>query len=59
MSSSETDFLREGDDVFHTDSTYSRGVETLIGAYGYLDLTSLGRDEEGRGMVWVRHHDKY
>lgn len=39
-------FLREGDDVFHTYSTYSRGVEVMMPAYTLLDLTALGRQEE-------------
>jgi predicted dithiol-disulfide oxidoreductase (DUF899 family) len=54
-------FLREGDDVFHTYSTYARGLDVLIGTYNYLDLSPLGRHEEGLpyGMSWVRHHDKY
>jgi predicted dithiol-disulfide oxidoreductase (DUF899 family) len=47
-------------DVFHTYSTYGRGVEVMMGAYRMLDLTPNGRDEpEGRGMAWVRHHDRY
>jgi len=54
-------FLRNGDDVFHTYSTYQRGLDILIGAYNYLDLTPLGRHEDGLqwAMEWVRHHDKY
>jgi predicted dithiol-disulfide oxidoreductase (DUF899 family) len=39
-------FLRDGDDVFHTYSTYARGTEAIGGAYAYLDLTALGRQEE-------------
>ena len=39
-------FLRDGDDVFHTYSTFGRGTEALGGAYGVLDLTALGRQEE-------------
>ena len=39
-------FLREGDDVFHTYSTYARGTEYLAGGYTFLDLTALGRQEE-------------
>jgi predicted dithiol-disulfide oxidoreductase (DUF899 family) len=39
-------FLREGDDVFHTYSTFGRGTEALGGAYGILDLTALGRQED-------------
>ena len=39
-------FLRDGDRVFHTYSNYGRGGETVGGAYYYLDLTALGRQEE-------------
>jgi predicted dithiol-disulfide oxidoreductase (DUF899 family) len=48
-------------EVFHTYSTYGRGVDILIGAYNFLDLVPKGRDEDGLGftMSWVRHHDRY
>jgi predicted dithiol-disulfide oxidoreductase (DUF899 family) len=39
-------FLRNGDTVFHTYSTFGRGAEWLGGAYSWLDLTALGRQEE-------------
>jgi predicted dithiol-disulfide oxidoreductase (DUF899 family) len=39
-------FLRDGDDVFHTYSTFGRGTEALGGAYAFLDMTALGRQEE-------------
>ena len=39
-------FLRVGDDVFHTYSTFGRGAEMLGGSYYWLDLTALGRQEE-------------
>lgn len=54
-------FIREGDDVFHTYSTYTRGLDILMGTYNYLDLTPLGRDEAELPytMAWVRHHDRY
>jgi len=39
-------FLREGDAVFHTYSTYARGAEMTGGSYYFLDLTALGRQEE-------------
>jgi predicted dithiol-disulfide oxidoreductase (DUF899 family) len=47
--------------VFHTYSTYGRGVELMMGAYRLLDLTPKGRDEDGLsyGMEWLRHHDRY
>jgi predicted dithiol-disulfide oxidoreductase (DUF899 family) len=47
-------------EVFHTYSTYGRGVEVMMGTYNMLDLTPKGRDEQaGHGMAWVRHHDRY
>lgn len=48
-------------EVFHTYSSYGRGVETLIGAYSILDLAPKGRDEADLPfpMAWVRRHDQY
>jgi predicted dithiol-disulfide oxidoreductase (DUF899 family) len=48
-------------ELFHTYSSYGRGLDILIGAYNFLDLVPKGRDEEGlkHTMAWVRHHDKY
>ena len=49
-------------DVFHTYSTYARGVDMLNGAYHYLDLTPKGRDEADQKphpQAWVRRHDEY
>jgi len=47
--------------VFHTYSTYARGIEVLNTAYHYLDLTPKGRDEEElpTPMAWVRYRDRY
>jgi predicted dithiol-disulfide oxidoreductase (DUF899 family) len=45
-------------DVFHTYSTYRRGVEVMMGTYDLLDLAPKGRDERS-AMEWVRHHDRY
>jgi predicted dithiol-disulfide oxidoreductase (DUF899 family) len=47
--------------VFHTYSTYARGLDMLVGAYNYLDLAPKGRDEADLPwtMAWVRHHDRY
>jgi predicted dithiol-disulfide oxidoreductase (DUF899 family) len=39
-------FLRDGDQVFHTYSTWARGVEYVGSAYTLLDLTALGRQED-------------
>ena len=61
-------FLRDGDRVFHTYSSYARGAEVLLGTYHYLDLTPLGRQEDweqpagratGTAMSWLRRHDEY
>ena len=51
----------ENGDIFHTYSTYARGLDPLVGAYVILDLVPKGRDEDDLGftMEWVRHHDKY
>jgi predicted dithiol-disulfide oxidoreductase (DUF899 family) len=48
-------------DIFHTYSTYGRGLDILVGAYNFLDLAPKGRDEDGLAftMAWVRHHDRY
>ena len=48
-------------DVFHTYSTYGRGLDLLMGTYRILDLVPKGRDEDHLGfpMEWVRYHDRY
>jgi predicted dithiol-disulfide oxidoreductase (DUF899 family) len=50
-----------GGDVFHTYSSYGRGLEQLVGTYMILDMVPKGRDEDKLGftMEWVRHHDRY
>ncbi len=47
--------------VFHTYSTYARGLDILAGAYNMLDLVPKGRDEAALlwPMAWVRRHDEY
>ena len=51
----------EQDGIFHTYSTYARGLDHLIGAYHFLDLTPKGRDEDDLpySMAWIRRHDEY
>jgi predicted dithiol-disulfide oxidoreductase (DUF899 family) len=52
----------ERGEIFHTYSSYGRGGDLLIGAYNYLDLTPMGRNETGpeRNMGdWMRRHDDY
>jgi predicted dithiol-disulfide oxidoreductase (DUF899 family) len=47
--------------IFHTYSTYERGLDMLNGAYHILDLLPKGRDEKGLQFTqeWVRRHDEY
>ena len=47
--------------VFHTYSTFGRGVEAMMMTYAMLDMAPLGRGEEhdAYGMQWLRHHDRY
>ncbi|MBM7063285.1 DUF899 domain-containing protein [Pseudomonas sp. UL073] len=60
-------FLRDGAQVFHSYSSYGRGLDLLLGTYNYLDLTPFGRGEgwdgmpdlHGAGMNWTRLHDQY
>jgi len=49
----------ESGNVFHTYSSYARGIDLVNTAYNYLDLVPKGRDEDGRGPFWVRRHDEY
>jgi len=48
-------------DIFHTYSTYARGLDMMNAAYHYLDLTPLGRHEDGLPYPqdWVRLRDQY
>jgi predicted dithiol-disulfide oxidoreductase (DUF899 family) len=60
-------FLRDENAVFHTYSTFARGLENFLTTYHYLDITPHGRgegwggmpDPQGVGRNWLRHHDKY
>ncbi len=63
--------LHVGDEVFHTYSSYARGLEPLLTTVHLLDLTAYGRQEDWEDSPegwpqtplkngdWVRHHDKY
>jgi predicted dithiol-disulfide oxidoreductase (DUF899 family) len=50
-------FVQKEGVVYHTYSTYSRGVDGLWGMYPWLDRAPLGRNEADG--VWWRHHDRY
>ena len=47
--------------IFHTYSSYARGLDMLVGTYNFLDLAPKGRDEAALPwtMAWVRRHDEY
>lgn len=49
-------FVLEDGVVYHTYSTYARGVDNLWGMYQWLDRAPKGRNEAG---VWWRRHDEY
>ena len=47
-------------DIYHTYSSYARGIDLLNTTYNFLDLTAKGRDENPeQSQDWVRYHDKY
>ncbi|MBN8548348.1 MAG: DUF899 domain-containing protein [Deltaproteobacteria bacterium] len=54
-------FRKDSDgSIYHTYSTYARGLDMFLGVYHLLDITPKGRDEgEAPDMSWVRHHDRY
>jgi predicted dithiol-disulfide oxidoreductase (DUF899 family) len=49
-------FLHDGDRVLHTYSAYTRGLDSLLGTYRWLELTPLGRQ---RNVTEFPHHDAY
>jgi predicted dithiol-disulfide oxidoreductase (DUF899 family) len=47
-------------DIYHTYSSYERGIDLMNTTYNFLDLTAKGRDENPEhSQDWVRYHDKY
>jgi predicted dithiol-disulfide oxidoreductase (DUF899 family) len=52
-------FAMDGGTVFHTYSTYARGLEAVMGYYPILDRVSKGRDEGNMTEMWIRRHDEY
>ena len=49
-------FIMEDGVIYHTYSTYARGLDVLWGAYQWLDRAPRGRNEKG---IWWRRHDEY
>jgi predicted dithiol-disulfide oxidoreductase (DUF899 family) len=54
-----TAFTLAGSAVYHTYSTYARGLEFLMGYYPILDRMPKGRDESCSSEFWLRRHDEY
>ncbi len=54
-------YKNEHSEVFHTYSTYARGLDILVGTYNVLDMAPKGRDEDSLpwSMAWVKRHDEY
>ena len=54
-------FIKQDGAVYHTYSTYARGLDMFIGAYHFLDVAPKGRDEGALpwSMAWVKRHDEY
>jgi predicted dithiol-disulfide oxidoreductase (DUF899 family) len=52
-------FILQDGVVHHTYSTYARGVEQLMGTFGYLDVSPLGRNENTGAGAWWHRHDEY
>jgi predicted dithiol-disulfide oxidoreductase (DUF899 family) len=48
-------------EIFHTYSTYARGLDNVVGTYNLLDMVPKGRDEDSLpwSMAWVKRHDEY
>ena len=50
----------ETGDIYHTYSTYERGLDILLTTYHFIDMTPIGRNEKGNGMgEWMKRHDEY
>ena len=46
--------------IYHTYSSYERGIDLMNTTYNFLDLTAKGRDENpDSAQDWVRYHDRY
>jgi len=54
-------YKAEDGTIYHTYSTYARGIDLLNTTYNFLDLTPKGRDEShlDEPQAWVRYKDRY
>lgn len=53
-------FYKDGQGrIYHTYSTFARGIDIVNSTYNFIDMTPKGRDEPGFPQQWVRRHDEY
>jgi predicted dithiol-disulfide oxidoreductase (DUF899 family) len=54
-------YKNDDGEIFHTYSSYARGIDMFNTAYHYLDACPKGRDEDSLPFTqaWVKHHDRY
>ncbi len=52
-------YALEDGTVYLTYSTTARGLEFMMGYYGFLDRVPLGRNEGESTQIWLRRHDEY
>jgi predicted dithiol-disulfide oxidoreductase (DUF899 family) len=52
-------YKTDNGDILHTYGTFARGIERVVGTYGYLDITPLGRGLEGCDIAKFDYHDQY
>lgn len=54
-------FYKDDSGIYHTYSTYARGLDILNGAYRHMDILPKGRDEDDLPytMAWLHRHDEY
>ncbi len=58
LSGASVFYKNDNGEVFHTYSSYARGLDILLGVYNFLDLTPNGRNEN-QIMEWVKRNDEY
>jgi predicted dithiol-disulfide oxidoreductase (DUF899 family) len=53
-------YMDKKGDIYHTYSSYARGIDLMNTTYNFLDLTAKGRDENpDQAQDWVRYRDEY
>jgi len=52
-------FIKKDGEIYHTYSSYGRGLDLMLGVYNWLDITPKGRNEAGNMTGWMKRHDEY